>query len=57
MNRTSKDATIRSFHDPDLEALQVYVSAFVTAYHVAKHLKAFAGGHPSRSSATPEKAV
>jgi transposase InsO family protein len=40
MNRTVKDATIKAFHYPDLEALQAHVLAFVTAYNVAKHLKA-----------------
>lgn len=40
MNRTVKDATIKVFHYPDLEALRVHVLAFVTAYNFAKHLKA-----------------
>jgi transposase InsO family protein len=40
MNRTVKEATIRAFHDPDLEALQAHVLAFVAAYNFAKHLKA-----------------
>jgi transposase InsO family protein len=40
MNRTVKDATIKAFHYPDLEALQAHVLAFVTAYNFAKHLKA-----------------
>ncbi len=40
MNRTVKEATITAFHDPDLEALQAHVLAFVTAYDFAKHLKA-----------------
>ena len=35
-----KDATIKAFHYPDLEALQTHVLAFVRAYNVAKHLKA-----------------
>ena len=40
MNRTVKEATIKAFHYPDLEALKAHVLAFVTAYHFAKHLKA-----------------
>jgi transposase len=40
MNRTVKDATIKAFHYPDLEALEAHVLAFVTAYNFAKHLKA-----------------
>lgn len=40
MNRTVKDATIKTFHYPDLEALKAHVLAFVTAYNFAKHLKA-----------------
>ena len=40
MNRTVKDATIKAFHYPDLEALRAHVLAFVRAYNFAKHLKA-----------------
>ena len=40
MNRTVKDATIKTFHYPDLEALRAHILAFVTAYNFAKHLKA-----------------
>ena len=40
MNRTVKEATIKVFHYPDLEALKAHVLAFVTAYNFAKHLKA-----------------
>src|SRR3954454_14884039 len=40
MNRTVKDATIKAFHYPDLEALQAHVLAFVTACKFTKHLKA-----------------
>src|ERR687893_1276566 len=40
MNRTVKDATVKAFHYPDLEALQAHVLTFVTAYDFAKHLKA-----------------
>jgi transposase InsO family protein len=40
MNRTVKDATIKTFHYPALEALKGHVLAFVTAYNFAKHLKA-----------------
>jgi transposase InsO family protein len=40
MNRTVKEATVKAFHYPDLEALQAHVLAFVRAYNFAKHLKA-----------------
>jgi transposase InsO family protein len=37
MNRTVKDATIKAFHYPDLEALRTHVLAFVAAYKVGTH--------------------
>ena len=40
MNRTVKDATIKAFHYPDLDALRAHVMVFVAAYNFAKHLKA-----------------
>src|SRR5687768_9241938 len=40
MNRTVKEATIKAFHYPDLEALQAHVLTFGRAYSFAKHLKA-----------------
>src|SRR5918993_897064 len=40
MNRTVKEATIKAFHYPGLDALKAHVLAFVTAYNFAKHLKA-----------------
>jgi transposase InsO family protein len=40
MNRTVKEATVKVFHYPDLEALKAHVLAFVRAYNFAKHLKA-----------------
>src|SRR3712207_1892691 len=40
MNRTVKEATIKAFHYPDLEALKAHVLSFVAAYNFAKHLKA-----------------
>ncbi len=40
MNRTVKDATIKTFHYPSLESLKAHVIAFVSAYNFAKHLKA-----------------
>jgi transposase InsO family protein len=40
MNRTVKEATIKAFHYPGLEALKAHALAFVTAYNFAKHLKA-----------------
>jgi transposase InsO family protein len=39
MNRTVKEATVKVFHYPDLEALKAHVFAFVVAYNFAKHLK------------------
>jgi transposase InsO family protein len=40
MNRTVKEATIKVFHYPGLEALKAHILAFVRAYNFAKHLKA-----------------
>jgi transposase InsO family protein len=40
MNRTVKEATIKAFHYPGLDALKAHVLAFVRAYNFAKHLKA-----------------
>ena len=40
MNRTIKDATIKTYHYDDLENLKAHVMAFATAYNFAKHLKA-----------------
>ena len=40
MNRTIKDATIKTFHYSDLDSLKAHVLAFVSAYNFAKHLKA-----------------
>ena len=40
MNRTVKDATIKTYHYDDLDSLKAHVLAFVTAYNFAKHLKA-----------------
>src|SRR3712207_1594218 len=39
-NRAVKDATVKAFPYPDLEALRAHVLAFVAAYNFAKHLKA-----------------
>jgi hypothetical protein len=38
MNRTIKDATIKTYHYDDLENLKAHVMAFVTAYNFAKHI-------------------
>ena len=40
MNRTVKEATVKAFHYPGLDALEAHVLAFVRAYNFAKHLKA-----------------
>jgi len=40
MNRTIKDATTKSFHYPDLEALKAHSLAFVRACNFARHLRA-----------------
>jgi transposase InsO family protein len=49
MNRTVKDATVKAFHYPDLEALRAHILAFVTAYNFAKHLKALRWRTPFRA--------
>ena len=40
MNRTAKDATLKTYHYPDLETLQAPILAFITAYNFARHLQA-----------------
>jgi hypothetical protein len=40
MNCTIKDATVKVYHYDDLQSLKAHVLAFVTAYNLAKHLKA-----------------
>jgi transposase InsO family protein len=40
MNRTIKDATVKTFHYDTLDSLKAHVLAFVAAYNFAKHLKA-----------------
>ena len=40
MNRTVKDATVKTYHYATAADLQTHVGAFVAAYNFAKHLKA-----------------
>ncbi len=40
MNRSVKEATIKVFHYPNLDALKAHILAFVRACNFAKHLKA-----------------
>ncbi|MDB5375281.1 MAG: Integrase catalytic region, partial [Belnapia sp.] len=40
MSRTVKEATIKAFHYPDLDAPRAHVLAFIQAYNFGKHLKA-----------------
>ena len=49
MNRTVKEATIKTFHYPGLAALRAHVLAFATAYNSAKHLKALRWRTPFRA--------
>ena len=53
MNRTVKDAIVKAFHYPDPDSLKAHVLAFVSAHNFAKHLKPYAGKHPSKPSARP----
>ena len=46
MNRTLKDATVRSYHYQTHEQLQEHLAVFVSAYNFAKRLKALAGLTP-----------
>ena len=55
MNRTVKAApvlgateaaTIKAFHDPNLDSLKAHVLAFVSACNFAKHLKALRWRRP-----------
>ena len=40
MNRTVKDATVKTYHYATHTDLEAHVRAFVAAYNFAKHLKA-----------------
>ena len=40
MNRTVEEVPIKVLHDPDVDALQAHVIAFVRACNFAKHLRA-----------------
>ena len=46
MNRTLKEATVRSFHYETHDQLREHLAAFVGAYNFAKRLKALAGLTP-----------
>ncbi len=46
MNRTLKDATVRSYHYQTHDKLRAHLAAFVGAYNFAKRLKALAGLTP-----------
>jgi hypothetical protein len=48
MNRTIKDATVKTYHYDDLESLKAHVLAFVVPYNFAKHPKVYAGARPTR---------
>ncbi len=49
MNRTVKDATTKEFHYSTTQALCAHVIAFVSAYNLAKHLKALRWRTPFRT--------
>src|SRR4051812_7725353 len=40
MNRTVKEATVKTFHYQTLESLKAHLQTFLAAYNFAKHLKA-----------------
>ena len=46
MNRTIKDATIKTYHYDDLDNLKAHVTAFVTAYNFGRRLKTLKGLTP-----------
>ena len=50
MNRTVKEATIKAFLYPDLDALRAHVLAFVQAYNFVKHLKALRWRTPTQAT-------
>lgn len=43
MNRTSKDATVRTYHYDGHTQLQEYLTTFLQAYNFAKRLKTLSG--------------
>jgi hypothetical protein len=46
MNRTIKDATVRSYHYQTHDELRAHLAAFVGAYNFAKRLKSLGGLTP-----------
>jgi transposase InsO family protein len=53
MNRTIKDATVRSYHYQTHDELRAHLAAFLGAYNFAKRLKSLGGQTPSKPSAKP----
>jgi len=51
INRTTKDARIKTYHYDDLENLKANVTTFVTVYNFTKHLKVLKWRRHIRSSA------
>lgn len=49
MNRTIKDATIKSYEYLDMTQLRAHVLAFVQSYNFGKHLKALRWKTPFRT--------
>ena len=43
MNRTIKEATVRTYHDGGHDQLREHLTAFLNAYNFAKPLKTLAG--------------
>ena len=46
MNRTIKDATVRTFHYASAEELKQHLHAFLLAYNCARRLKTLKGSTP-----------
>ena len=46
MNRTIKDATVRTFHSASAETLKQHLHAFLLAYTCARRLKTLKGSTP-----------
>ena len=49
MNRTIKEATVRTYHYKNHTQLREHLAAFLHAYHFAKRLKTLAGLTPCQS--------
>jgi transposase InsO family protein len=51
MNRTIKEATVKSYHYDSHQQLDAHLHAFIDAYNYGRRLRTLKGSHPSNASA------